>query len=44
MHVSFLINKLKAEKLIEDVEGKIYLSIEGKSKIDKFMKTQNCFY
>ena len=30
--------------MLEEVNGYIYLTLEGKYEIDKFMKTQNCFH
>ena len=44
LRVSYLVNKLKADKMLEEVNGYIYLTEEGKYEIDKFMKTQNCFH
>lgn len=44
LRVSYLVNKLKADKMLEEVNGYIYLTLEGKYEIDKFMKTQNCFH
>ncbi len=42
--VSFLINKLKAEKKLEEENGSIRLTEEGTNIINKFMAEQNCFH
>lgn len=44
LKVSYIVNKLKADKLLEEVNGNIYLTKEGRSEIEKFMKAQNCFH
>lgn len=44
LRVSYIVNKLKSDKLLEEINGKICLTEEGKIQIDKFMKAQNCFH
>lgn len=44
LRVSYIVNKLKAEKKLEDINGKIIITDEGKNIVEHFMKTQNCFH
>lgn len=44
LRVSYIVNKLKSDKLLQEINGKICLTEEGKIQIDKFMKAQNCFH
>lgn len=44
MKVSYIMNKLKAEKKIEIVQNKVQLTEEGKAVLNKFLSTQHCFH
>lgn len=44
LRVSYLINKLKADKMLEEINGNLCLTNTGKIEIEKFMKAQNCFH
>ena len=44
MKVSYIINKLKAEKKIEIVNEKVQLTEEGRNILNKFIAAQHCFY
>lgn len=42
--VSYIMNKLKAEKKIETVNDKVQLTEEGKLILNKFLEVQHCFH
>lgn len=44
MKVSYIMNKLKAEKKIEIVNEKVQLTEEGRNILNKFIAAQHCFY
>ena len=44
MKVSYIINKLKAEKKVEIVNEKVQLTEEGRNILNKFIAAQHCFY
>lgn len=44
MKVSYIINKLKAEKKVEIVNEKVQLTEEGRNILNQFIAAQHCFY